>query len=83
MKVRMLKVTSKGQITIPIEIRRKLRIKKDDLLAITAEDNYIFIKKVELPDWDEIFSKGDLIAKEKKITPEDILEACAEARHGK
>jgi len=83
MKVRILKITSKGQITIPIEIRRSLQIKKNDLLAITAEDEYIFIKKFDVPDWDEIFKKGELIAKEKHLTPKEILEACAEVRHGK
>ena len=83
MKVRILKVASKGQITIPIEIRKRLQIKKNDLLAITAEDEYIFIKKVDVPDWDEIFKKGELIAKKKHLTPKEILEACAEVRHGK
>ena len=52
-------------------------------MAITAEDEYIFIKKVDVPDWDEIFKKGELIAKEKHLTPKEILEACAEVRHGK
>jgi len=83
MKVRILKITSKGQITIPIEIRKSLQIKKNDLLAITAEDEYIFIKKVDVPDWDAIFKKGELITKEKHLTPKEILEACAEVRHGK
>ena len=83
MKVRILKITSKGQITIPIEIRKSLQIKENDLLAITAKNEYIYIKKVDVPDWNEIFSKGELIAKEKNITSKDILEACSEVRHGK
>jgi AbrB family looped-hinge helix DNA binding protein len=80
---RILKITRKGQITIPVEIRKSLQIKENDLLAIKAEKEYIYIKKVDVPEWDEIFSKGKLIAKEKNITPKDILEACSEVRHGK
>ncbi len=83
MKVRILKITSKGQITIPIEIRKRLQIKENDLLAVMAEKEYIYIKKVDLPDWDEIFSKGELIAKNKNITEREILDACSEVRHGK
>ncbi|MFO8017727.1 MAG: hypothetical protein R6U96_03770 [Promethearchaeia archaeon] len=83
MKVKMLKMAKNGKIKIPTEIQKQLQLKKNDLLAITAEDNYIFMKKVDVPDWDEIFSRGDLITKEKKITPADIMEACSEVRHGK
>ncbi|MBD3338790.1 MAG: hypothetical protein GF353_06770 [Candidatus Lokiarchaeota archaeon] len=50
-------------------------------MAVVTKDDYILIRKVEVPDWDEIFSKGELIAKKQNISPEDVLDACSEARH--
>ena len=82
MKVKMVKITKKGQVIIPPEIRKKLQIKQNDVLAVSAEEDCILIRKVEVPEWKEMFSKGETIAKEKKITPEDILEACSDVRHG-
>jgi AbrB family looped-hinge helix DNA binding protein len=81
MKVRISKITKKGQITIPNEIRKSFNIKQGDYLAITTEKDYILIKKVDLPNWKTIFKEGDRIAKEKNITLNDIMEACEEARH--
>ena len=82
MKVRISKITKKGQITIPNEIRKRLNIKHEDYLAITMEKDYILIKKVELPSWKSLFKEGERISKEKDISLDDILEACKETRHG-
>lgn len=81
MKVRISKITKKGQITIPNEIRKVLNITRDDFLAITMESDYILIKKVDLPSWESIFSEGEKIANEKRITLNDVLKACKEERH--
>lgn len=82
MKVRISKITKKGQITIPSEIRKVLNIIQGDFLAIAMEKDYILIKKVELPSWKSIFFEGEKIATEKNITLNDVLKACKEARHG-
>jgi len=82
MKVRISKITKKGQITIPNEIRKRLNIKHEDYLAITMEKDYILIKKVELPSWKSLFLEGERISKNTHITLDDILKACKEARHG-
>ena len=34
--MQIVKVTGKGQLTLPIELRRKLRINKDDYLSVEA-----------------------------------------------
>ena len=39
----LAKVTSKGQITIPIDIRKKLGIKEGDKVLFVEEDNKIMI----------------------------------------
>ncbi len=40
------KTSSKGQIVIPSKIRKKLNIGSGSLLAITAQDDLIILKKV-------------------------------------
>lgn len=44
--VKQSKVTSKGQVTIPVEIREKLRIKKDSQVIFIANDNAVTLKLV-------------------------------------
>jgi AbrB family looped-hinge helix DNA binding protein len=43
----IVKVTEKGQMTLPVDLRRKLRISKDDYLEVEAEGNVLKIRKVE------------------------------------
>ena len=40
------KTSSKGQIVIPSKIRKKLNIGSGSLLAVTAQDDLIILKKV-------------------------------------
>ena len=42
----IVKVTGKGQLTLPIELRRKLRINKDDYLSVEAEGEVLTLRKV-------------------------------------
>jgi AbrB family looped-hinge helix DNA binding protein len=42
----IVKVTEKGQVTLPIDLRRKLRISKDDYLVVEAEGEYLKLRKV-------------------------------------
>lgn len=43
------KLTSKGQITIPIEIRRLLNVKDGDQIAFTISDHGIIMDKLTRP----------------------------------
>ena len=42
----IVKVTEKGQITLPIELRRKLGITKDDFLVVEGEGEYLRLHKL-------------------------------------
>ena len=42
----IVKVTAKGQFTLPIELRRKLRIGKGDYLSVEAECGILMVRKV-------------------------------------
>ncbi len=41
----MIKVTENGQVTLPIQLRRKLGIKKDDYLVVEAEGEHLKLRK--------------------------------------
>lgn len=43
----LTKASSKGQIVIPRDIRRKLRIKEGSVFAISAKKNILVLKKLE------------------------------------
>ncbi|HEX9092713.1 MAG TPA: AbrB/MazE/SpoVT family DNA-binding domain-containing protein [Coriobacteriia bacterium] len=41
------KVTSKGQVTIPVEIRRALGVEAGDMLVFEAKAEYVAVKRQE------------------------------------
>ncbi len=76
------KVTRKFQITVPKEIRESLSIHQGDYLAVITNGDELILKKLELPEWDEIFEKGEKSASEKGITRDQIIEAVRKERKG-
>jgi len=42
-----MRVTTKGQLTIPAYIRKKLNIQEGDYLQVQLEENEIRLKKIE------------------------------------
>ena len=75
----VIKVTSKGQVTLPADIRKKLQIDKDTYIAVEMVGDYIIMKKVglKLKELSEIVQK---VAKNKGISEKDISKAINESR---
>jgi len=44
----LVRVTSKGQMTIPVNVRRTLGISAGDVLAVTVDGSEIRMRKVEV-----------------------------------
>jgi len=63
-KEEFTRVSSKGQIVIPKDIRDNLDIQEGDLLAAVSEENFIILKKV-----------NPKITEEEKIILKRIKEA--------
>ena len=53
MGVEVLTVSSKGQISIPLEIRKKMSIARGDKLAAYASDDVIMLKPIKIPSEDD------------------------------
>ena len=77
------KMSSKGQVVIPENIRKQLNIKAGAQFVVVGEKDVVILKKIAPPSLDEF---GDLIAKARKngtqagIKKSDINDAVLKAR---
>ena len=53
MSVDVLTVSSKGQIALPVEMRRRLSIRQGDKYAVFENGDVIVLKPIKLPTEDE------------------------------
>ncbi|MBI2043175.1 AbrB/MazE/SpoVT family DNA-binding domain-containing protein [Candidatus Pacearchaeota archaeon] len=63
METKIIKVTDKGQISLPIKIREILNIEQGDELIITQSDNSIVIKKLRKEDFSDLLKHSEKVAK--------------------
>jgi len=76
------KISSKGQIVIPNEIRKMLKLEEGNLLMVLEQNNSICLKKVEFPkvkSWNEATKPFRIAAKESKFSNEDLSLLIEEA----
>jgi AbrB family looped-hinge helix DNA binding protein len=86
MEVELTKISQKGQVVIPQDIRKKLGIKTGTRFAVFGEKDTVIFKKVEMPsieDFKKLTEKTSRIAKKRGITKKDIEEAIREVRSKK
>jgi len=81
-KLSLVKVTRKGQVTIPRAIRDRLGIREGDYLVATAIKDLVVFRRISLPSWEELFTYGERFAEERGITPGDVLKAIKSVRRG-
>ena len=71
MEIKIIKVTDKGQISLPVGIRESLRIKQGDELFITKNEDAIVIKKVKKEDFSYLLKHSEKVAKKLWDNKED------------
>ena len=74
----VVKVTSKGQITLPVDIRNALDISDSSYLVVEQVGDYVLMKKAELR-MKEIQSILKNEAKRKNISKKELLKALKES----
>jgi len=74
-----VRVQEKGQVTIPLEIRRKLKLKKGDLVAFVETNAGVLITPAEVVVTQAAEAIGRSL-KEKGITLEQLIERGREIR---
>jgi AbrB family looped-hinge helix DNA binding protein len=75
----LVRVQEKGQVTLPVEARRKLGLKKGDLVAITETPDGLLLTPQDLIASKALDRIGELL-KEKGLTLEELIESGREER---
>lgn len=78
----VVKITSKGQLTLPAEIRKDLNISEDDYLYITEAGGLILMKKIGVKPR-EILNTFQQAAKEVGLTRKELNRVIQEIRRAK
>jgi bifunctional DNA-binding transcriptional regulator/antitoxin component of YhaV-PrlF toxin-antitoxin module len=76
----VVKITSKGQFTLPVELRRELSLGKDSHVYVTKLGRLIVIKKVEELSLDDISAILEPLAKRSGLTRRILMEDIEKAR---
>jgi len=74
----IVKVSPKGQIVIPKEIRRRLFITTGEKLLVMSRDKEILLKKIENLSPEEIGEKVEKTAKERNIDIDELISEAVE-----
>ena len=74
-----VRVQAKGQVTIPTKIRRKLNLKKGDMVSFVETKDGVLIKPAEVLLTEALDEIGKAL-KEEGITLEDWIERGREIR---
>lgn len=78
----VVKVTSKGQLTLPAGIRDDMNISEDDYLYVTEAGGLILMKRIGV-DPKEILNVFQRAAKEIGLTRRELNRAIQEIRRTK
>jgi len=70
----IVKVSPKGQIVIPKDIRKKFGVSPGQKLLIMSKEKEILIKKLDMPSIEDISEKLEKVAKEKGIDIDKLLD---------
>jgi AbrB family looped-hinge helix DNA binding protein len=77
------KMSSKGQVVIPEDIRKRLNLKAGSQFVVMGEDGVVILKAIEAPsmkDFDALISEARKQARQAGLKRSDIAAAVAKAR---
>ncbi|GHV19414.1 AbrB family transcriptional regulator [Clostridia bacterium] len=75
------RISSKGQVTIPIEIRRRLGLKEGDKVVFTEQNDNIVLLNSNRLAWRELQKAFEGAAEEAGFKDEqDVVDFCKEVR---
>ena len=80
------KLSSRGQVVIPEEIRNRLGLEAGDQFVVVGEGNVVVLNTLEPPNVEEFKALLDKVQKAAKaagVTPEDVERAIREVRASK
>ncbi len=82
--VELTKLSSKGQVVIPQNVRDELHLKEGETFAVMGKEDTIILKKVAVPSPKEVFNRvhawGVSFAKKKNLKEEYLQAAIKRVR---
>lgn len=79
MSSQVVRVQEKGQVTIPLEIRRKLKLKKGDFITFIDTEDGVVIKPAEILAAETLDRIGEAL-KERGIDLDKLIESGRDIR---
>ena len=86
MKPATTKLSSRGQVVIPEEIRNRLGLETGAQFVVVGEGDVVVLKALtapEMSDFEGLLDRAQASAKEVGLTPEEVAEAIREVRSQK
>jgi len=80
------KLSSKGQVVIPENIRKKLQLKAGDQFVVVGDKDVVILKNITTPSMDEfdgLIATARKSARNAGLNKTDIKDAIAKARRSK
>lgn len=77
------KLSSKGQVVIPEEIRKQLGLKEGDQFVVVGQDDAVILKSIKKPvlnEFDSLIDKARRQARNARLKRSDIGKAIAKVR---
>lgn len=72
-EINIIKVTDKGQISLPIQLRNSLNIEQGDKLIIMQNDNFLILRKLKREDFSDLLKHSEKVAKKLWDNKEDDI----------
>ena len=77
------KLSSKGQVVIPEEIRKQLGLKEGDQFVVVGQDDAVILKSIKKPvlnEFNSLIDKARRQARDARLKRSDIGKAIAKVR---
>jgi len=80
------RLSSKGQVVIPEDVRQKLRLKPGDQFVVVGEGDVVILKTISPPsmkEFDALVSKARSQARRAGIRPKDVAAVIKKVRENR
>jgi len=71
---KLVRIQEKGQVTLPVQVRKKLGLKKGDLVAIVATDDGVLITPQEVIATKALDRIGEILNRQK-LSLDELIES--------
>jgi len=81
--IEMGKISSRGQVAIPSEIRRQIGLEEGSRVMFMLKEDTVLMRKVSGPTWDEITKPFREAAKKSGLKEKDVVDIIHKYRKSK